>query len=71
MTTGGVMLAVRFTRPFQVYMPGDVASFPEAMARQIVAGGAATRVNIGRGPAPEGGRYAFRYPVDLHAQVNK
>jgi hypothetical protein len=65
---GAASLAVRFIRPWDVYMPGDVASFPADAARQMVGRRVAERVNIAPGPAPDGGEYALRYPA---AQVNK
>lgn len=66
-TAGGPTLAVRFTRGWQNYMAGDVATFPEAMARQLVDAGRAQRVNIARGEPPPGAELVFR----TTAKVNK
>jgi hypothetical protein len=64
---GGQQLAVEFVRSgFQCYMAGDVATFPEAMARGLVRTGHAAPVNVRTdGPLPEGGRLAMRYPVEV------
>lgn len=61
---GGPTFAIRFTRIFQNYYPGDVATFPQHMARQLVAARRAEPVDvIADGPVPENGRFAMRYPV--------
>lgn len=62
--SGGPTYAVRFVRTFQSYYPGDVATFPQDMARRLVAARRAEPVNvIPDGPVPEGGIFAMRYPI--------
>jgi hypothetical protein len=60
----GVAYAVRFVRTFQMYMAGDVATFPAAIARRLVAAGRAERVNLmeddDEHPAPEDAEWALR-----------
>jgi hypothetical protein len=55
-------LAVRFTRQWQQYYPGDVATFPARMATGLVSRRFAQRVDILDGPAPSPGLLAMRGP---------
>lgn len=63
----GVTYAVRFVRVWNSYMPGDVATFTAVVARRLVAGGRAERVNVTvedeEHPAPENAEWATRLPL--------
>jgi hypothetical protein len=63
----GVTHAVRFVRTWQSYMPGDVATFPVAIARRLVAAGRGERVNVmvedENNPAPPDAEWATRLPL--------
>lgn len=66
-TPSGMTHAVRFVRTWQTYMPGDVATFPVAIARRLVAAGRGERVNImvedEEHPAPPDAEWATRIPL--------
>lgn len=55
-------LAVRFTRQWQQYYPGDVATFPARMSAGLVTRQMAQRVDIIDGQAPEARLLAMRGP---------
>lgn len=63
--SGGDTLSVRFLRTWQTYMAGDVATFPEHMARGLVARRVAEPVNWakpGETPPDDDWRWGLRPP---------
>jgi hypothetical protein len=63
----GVSYNVRFIRTFQMYMAGDCAVFPAAMARRLIAAGRAERIEVNledeQHPAPADAEWALRLPL--------
>lgn len=55
-------LAVRFTRSWQSYFPGDVATFPPRMAAGLVSRRFAQPVHISFDKPPPGAPLAMRGP---------
>lgn len=61
----GEKRGIRFLKHWQVYYPGDCATWPVDIAARLVDAGLAEEIDFGKGPPPPDAEYALRYPIEL------